>query len=333
MNPPNRSDTPRAQSDEAQEREDAARETQPVVVSPVAPTPAPASAPVAAAVPAAVPAAARSIRRPDFEQVIRRAAELSLRETDPDDNLSEDEVLRISAELGLPLQHVRQALFELPDLKVQPRWYDRWFGPAVFSVSRVVPTRKEPALRRVEDYLVTREYLQIVRRKGDTIAFVPADDAISSVARAFARPGSRHTISRASRMMVGVHTLPEDDSHVRFDVDLSDTRKEAVRSGVSFGSIIGLSVGTLAVAVFDAVPGSLADISGMIAFGTAMGGSVAGSVAASISLSASRFRNRVFGAKMELTGLLDRLERGDRLDPPPAPWRRKLQLRLFGDRR
>jgi hypothetical protein len=35
-------------------------------------------------------------------------------------------------------------------------------------------------------------------------------------------------------------------------------------------------------------------------------------------------------AKFEVTGLLDRLEHGERLEPPPAPWRRRLQLRLFG---
>ncbi|MGH7463720.1 MAG: hypothetical protein ACREK1_01010 [Longimicrobiales bacterium] len=272
----------------------------------------------------------RSIGRTDFEQVIRRAAELSLSETDPDDNLSEDEVLRIATELGMPLHHVRQALFELPDLKVQPRWYDRYYGPAVFSVNRVVPTRKEPALRRVEDYLVTREYLQIVRRKGDTIAFVPADDTISSLARALARPGSRHTISRASRVMVGVHALPEDNAHVRFDIDLSEARHESVRGGILLGATFGLGTGAVAAALSAAVvPDVLGQIPQILAFGGAMAGTIAGGV----SIAASRFRNRVFSAKMELTGLLDRLERGDRLDPPPAPWRRKLQLRLFGSDR
>jgi hypothetical protein len=278
-----------------------------------------------------VPAAGviRSIGRVDFEHVIRRAAELSLKDTDPEDNLSEDEVLRIATELGLPLHHVRQALFELPDLKVTPRWYDRYFGPAVFSVNRVIPTRKEPALRRVEDYLVTREYLQIVRRKGDTFAFVPADDTISSLARALARPGSRHTISRASRVMVGVHALPEDDSHVRFDVDLSDTRKDLLRTGGIVGGSLGFATGALAALAVSAVtPEAL----GVFPEAIAAVGGWAATTAAGVRIAAGRFRERVFSAKMEVTGLLDRLERGDRLDPPPAPWRRKLQLRLFGDR-
>ena len=295
------------------------------------PAPAPAGTPEAVTPkpPAPAPGQPRSIGRTDFEQVIRRAAELSLKDTDPEDNLSEEEVLRIAAELGLPLHHVHQALFELPDLKVEPRWYDRWFGPAIFSVNRVVPTRKEPALRRVEDYLVTREYLQIVRRKGDTIAFVPADDAISNLARAFSRPGSRHTISRASRVMVGVHTLPEDDAHVRFDVDLSEARKEAVRGGAILGGVAGIATSSLAAVAASTIG---ADALGQLPEVLAFGGTMAGTIAGTVSMYARRFRNRVFSARMELTGLLDRLERGDRLDPPPAPWRRKLQLRVFGER-
>ncbi|HEX6135949.1 MAG TPA: hypothetical protein VFZ24_18395 [Longimicrobiales bacterium] len=272
--------------------------------------------------------ARRAIARRDFEQVIRRAAELSLSDTDPDDNLSEEEVFRIATELGLPAHHVRQALFELPELRVKPRWYDGWFGPAVFSISRVVPAHKDPVLRRLEDYLVTREYLQIVRRRSDTIAFVPADDTISSLARALARPGRRHIISRASRMMVGVHGVPEDAAHVRFDIDLSEARKDAVRSGALIGGSLGLATGAVAAVL----TGPIApDVLGIVPQIIVFGGAMAGTMAAGLRIAAGRFRERVFSAKMELTGLLDRLEHGGRLDPPPAPWRRSLH-RLFGER-
>jgi hypothetical protein len=73
------------------------------------------------------------------------------------------------------------------------------------------------------------------------------------------------------------------------------------------------------------------DVLGVVPHVLAFGGAMAGTVVGGVSIAASQFRNRVFAAKVELTGLLDRLERGDRLDPPPAPWRRKLQ-RLFGER-
>lgn len=204
----------------------------------------------------------RAVSRPAFREVIRRAAELSLSDADADDDLTEDEVIRIATELGLPEHHVQRALFELPELRVQPRWSDRHYGSPVFSATRVIAGDAGRTLRRIEDYLITREYLQLVRRRGDTLAFVPADDTISSLARAVLRPHSRHIVARASRVVVGSHAIPGKGTHVR----------------------------------------------------------------------AKRFRNRVHAAKYELVSLLDRLEHGERLDPPPAPWRRKLQLRLFGDR-
>jgi hypothetical protein len=271
----------------------------------------------------------RAIARSELEQVIRRAAELSLRDTDADEQLSEDEVLRIAMELGLPAHHVRAALFELPELSVQPRWYDRYFDPAVLSVARVVPGTGPVLLRRLEDYLVTREYLQIVRRRGENLAMIPADDTISSLARTFLRPGSRHPLTRATRVMVNVHQLPDAAAHIRFDVDLSSERSGTVKNATAVGFIGGTLAGGLAAGIVGGIaPAGLGVIPEVVAFG----GGLAATFAASFSAAASRFRNRVFAAKLELTGLLDRLEHGERLDPPPAPWRRKLQLRLFGGR-
>lgn len=274
-------------------------------------------------------AQSRAIARTEFEQVIRRAAELSLRDADADEQLSEEEVLRIATELGLPAHHVRRALFELPELKVRPRWYDRYFEPPVFSTGRVVPSSAQPTLRRIEEYLVTREYLQIVRRRGENIAFVPADDTISSVARAFFRSGSRHHLARARRVMVGVHSLPDDAAHVRVDVDMSGDRRSSVTGATTVGILGGAITGGIAAAV---ASGLASPVLGPVPEILAFGGGMAATLAASFSVAAARFRNRIHAARFEVTALLDRLEQGERLEPPPAPWRRKLQLRLFGAR-
>jgi hypothetical protein len=279
-----------------------------------------------AGVPARQPAQ-RAIDRADFEQVIRRAAELSLHDADADEQLSEAEVMRIATELGLPAHHVQRALFELPELSVRPRWYDRYFGGPIFSVARVVPSEAPLTLKRVEDYLVTREYLQIVRRRGENIALVPADDAISSLARTFFRSGARHHIARATRVLVNVHDLPDDEAHVRIDVDLSEDRHSTANSGATVGAVGGVIVGAVAAYLVGAVtPAAFGLVPEVVAFG----GGLAGTFAASFSAAANRFRTRLHGAKLELTGLLDRLEHGERLDPPPAPWRRRLSGKLFG---
>jgi hypothetical protein len=271
----------------------------------------------------------RAIDREQFERVIRRAAELSLRDADADEQVSEAEVLRIASELGLPAHHVQRALFELPELTVRPRWYDRYYGSPVFSVGRVVPGEAPLTLKRVEDYLVTREYLQIVRRRGENVALVPADDTISSLARTFFRSGARHHISRASRVLVSTHPLEGGSAQVRVDVDLSDERRKSATGAVWGGGVGGFLVGGLAAHLTGmATPEMLGLVPEMLAFGTGM----AGTFAAVLSGAANSFRSRIGAARMEITGLLDRLEQGDRLDPPPPPWRRRLSGKVFGDR-
>lgn len=271
--------------------------------------------------------AGRAIARRDFEQVIRRAAELAAHDSDADELLTEDEVLRIARELGLEPHHVQRAMHELPELRRPPQWYDRWFDSPIFSVSRVVPGRIDPTLRRVQDYLVTREYLQPVRRRGDSVAFVPAEDTISSLSRAFARPGSRHVVSRASRLVLSVQRLPDDRAHIRFDVDLAEARGEALKGGLLMGGIGGAVAGVgLAVVATGFTPAALGPVPEVLAFG----GTLAASLVAGVSAAASRFRRRIATARLELAALLDRVEHGESLDPPPAPWRRKLQMRLFG---
>src|SRR5690554_4249574 len=113
-------------------------------------------------------AAARAITRRDFETVIRRAAELSALDREDDhDQLSEEEVVRIGAELGLPAKYVRQALFELPEIQTEDDAGSDYFGAPVLTATRVVPGSAPDVLRRIEDYLTTREYLQVVRRRAD----------------------------------------------------------------------------------------------------------------------------------------------------------------------
>jgi hypothetical protein len=271
----------------------------------------------------------RGLARRDFEEVIRRATEMSAREGDADELLTEEEVLRIGQELGLSAQHMKRALYELPELTAVPRWYDRYFGPAIFSVARVVPSQTEPTLRRVEDYLVTREYLQIARRRGHSVAFTPADDTLSNLARAFMRPTSRHVLTRASRLMLNVQPLPNDESHVRFDVDLAEERSRRLKTGLGLGGLGGTVLGAAAAGLVAVnTPAFLGPLPELLAFG----GTFLAVGAASVSAAAARFRNRVLAAKFELAGLLDRVEHGESLDPPPAPWRRRLQLRLFGSR-
>ncbi len=270
---------------------------------------------------------ARTVMRADLEAVMRRAIELSLSDADAQERLSEQDLVRIGEELGLPARSVWQALYERPSLSVPAIAGERWLGSPVVTASRVIRGDIALARRRLEDYLVTQEYLSVARRATDELRLIPAEDTISSVARVFARPRRRHHLAHARRVVVATRALPGEEAAVRIEMDLSEQRKEhrsgAIALGV-LGGIGGFGLGALAGDVM--VAGAAGEIAAVI------GGAVAAVPAAWASFAgwAKRFGHKRAEAQLELDALLDRLETGERLEPPPAPWRRRLGLRLFG---
>ena len=252
--------------------------------------------------PEAPPERGGGISRRELQLVIRRAAELYTAETESDERLSEAQVLRIA---------------------------DRWYGPPSVTGTRVVPGPPDQVLDRLEHYLVTRELLQVLRRQGGRAAFSPADDAISNVARAVRRPQRQWQIARSRRVLVDVRPMPERDSHVRLELDVDGQRRKAVTSGLVGGALVGLP---LAAGAFFPVGHLVFDVAGdaaAYAAGLAAGASAfSASVAAGVAVARSRFRARVDSARLEIAALLDRLEGGRTLDPPPAPWLRSLRARI-----
>jgi hypothetical protein len=265
------------------------------------------------------------ITRSDLAVVIRRAAELYSREADADEQLSEAEVLRIAEELGLPDRHVRQALYELPARPLPTTRLDRWFGVPAAQASRVVPGEPGTVMDRLEAYLATREYLRLVRRQAHRASFTPADDAISSMARAVRRPAGQWQIAR-SQVLVDVRPMAGDESHVRVHLDMASRRRRAVAGGLAGGIALGVPVAAaLAIPtgglVFDLAGGAAAATAAVSAGLAGLGGTVT----AALAIARARFRNRLDNARTEMAALLDRLEAGGRLDPPPAPWLRGLK--------
>lgn len=271
------------------------------------------------------------ITREDLQLVIRRAAELYTAEADANERLSEEEVLRIADQLGLPGRHVRQALYELPRHRGEPRWLDRIYGPPSLLGTRVVPGDPDAVVDRLEDYLVTREFLQVLRRQGARASFTPADDAISNVARAVRRPQRQWQIARSRRVTVEARPVAERESHVRVELDVGNHRTRALTGGIVGGALVGLP---LAAGAFFPVGHLFYDIAGDAAgyaAGLAAGATAFGaSLSAGVAVARARFRSRMDSARLEIAGLLDRLESGRKLDPPPAPWLRSLRSRITG---
>jgi hypothetical protein len=267
------------------------------------------------------------ITRSELPAVVKRAAELAALEGDAEEELPEEEVIRIAAELGLPARHVKQALLEGSHEDEEPTFLDRQLGIPRVLATRAVPMSPEQARRALEDYLVTREYLQVVRKQGSAISFTPADDAVSKIARSFAR-SKKHCLAAADDVELVVRELEPGWSHVRIRADYPDARKVHI-GGAAAGSIfLGVPVAAGSGVGMAILTSGLGDpIS--VALGAATGLSVlAGTAAAFWTIARNNFRNWRKRTVNEANGVLDRLEKGDELRPPPSPWLRKLQMKF-----
>lgn len=269
-----------------------------------------------------------SIKRNDLPAVVKRAAELASISDDVSEELPEDEVIRIAAELGLPERHVRQALFEGVREETEPTFLDRQFGVPRIMASRAVPFEPDKARRALEDYFVTYEYLQVVRRQANTTTFEPAIDAVSKVARAFQR-SSKHQLAAAQGIEISIRPLEAGWSHVRVRAVYEDDRRSKVIGSGIFGAVVGIPtggfltmiVGGLSTGVLGTELGiAIGGVAGIAAFSSVM--------AATLASERNRWRRWRQRTQDQAEAVLDRLEKADDLRPPPAPWIRKLKMKF-----
>lgn len=268
------------------------------------------------------------ISRRDLPAVVKRASELASVSDDADEQISQEEVVRIAAELGLEERHVRQALFEGVREEGEPGFLDRHMDVPRIMATRAVPLPEDRARRALEDYFVTHEYLQIVRRQESSTTFEPAGDAVSKISRAFQR-SSRHQLAAAHGVEIAVQKLETGWSHVRVRAVYEDDRSARMVQGGITGVLLGLPIGAVTTVLVGGIMGNLlipeagiavGGIAGIGAFGAVLTGSLA-----SVRRQWRRWRQRT---QDQAEAVLDRLEKGDELRPPPAPWVRKLQMKF-----
>jgi len=269
-----------------------------------------------------------SIARRDLERVIHRAAELAQAESD--ERIPEDELMAIAREVGLEPRHVRTALYELPRGQEQGI-LDRMYGPSTVTAIRILERDPEAVIRRLEEYLATRELLQQVRRKEGVAAFVPADDTFSNIVRSLRRPRRRYHIARSQGVIVRARPLDQETAHVRVDVNIRHERKRAVRRGIIGGTLVSAPLGAAVAAPVAAAVASVAGDPLAIAAGIVTGASAFGlGMAGGFTLVGARFWRRLADTRLELEGLLDRLQRSESLDPPPSPLFRRMRRTVRG---
>lgn len=269
-----------------------------------------------------VPRQGRGVSRKDFEEVIRRAAELAQADGATSPDISEAELFKIAAEVGLGEEHVRRALVEVKQSPPVPSgvralWSDPWL-----TASRVVPGSRDVVAKRIDDFLVSSRLLQQVRQGTDHMVYWPAEDWASQIARAASSTGKKYYIASAKRVEIGLQQVKDDSTWVELRVD------PGIRNDLLAGAFIGGGTGGVGAGVGLALLMTpAAPLVAGIAAGVAVGGALFGGITWAV---ARTYRGQVERVKLEMEGVLDQLERGEIPEPPPSSWRKWVSRHFRG---
>jgi hypothetical protein len=268
----------------------------------------------------------RGLTRTEFDAVIRRAAELASSDPEASEGgLTETELYRIAGEVGLDEAHVRRALVEVrsgPPLEETGRGViHRVFGPGVVRVSRVVPGTVEALSQKVDDYMVSTQLLQRVRRSHAVLQYRQAADWASQVARATGM--RKYFIASARSVEVQLDAI--DSAHTSVTL----TVEPGTRGNDVAGAIVGGALASGAAGTGSAIGAAVLLASGAIPI--AVGVAVATGVWSAIFFgTGAAHRKKVDDVRTEAEGVLDALETGTSLEPPPPAWRNWVKRHLRG---
>ena len=265
-----------------------------------------------------------NLSRQQFDSVIRRAAELATEDLDAKEGrVSEVELFRIASEVGLGETDVRRALMEVRS-RGGGTTLDRIFGFETVTASRVVSDARVNLKDRLDDFLVASQLLRPVRRTPDLLVYQPAVDWVSRLARAASLTSQEHYIASAKSVEVRLEKLDNERVLVELLVDHGN-RSAWIAQAALGGGVVGAAAGALVTVLGGIVTGGLITLASVAGLVTCLGVWVAignGVV--------QRRRMKIAQVMAEIDGVLDRLETGEALEPPPASWRRWVKRHFHG---
>ena len=191
------------------------------------------------------------IDRATFDRLLQRAAELQAASSDIGDGVSEEEVLALGKDVGIPEQHLRQALLEERTRAVPAApagWVDEWFGNADLSSERVVQGSEEGIALAIARYLETREHFVVQRATVGRTTFEPMGSlagAMRKMRRMF-ESGSKPYLERAELITVVITPLEAGFCHVTIAATLGKTRRGYLSGAATLG-VGGAIAGALMV--------------------------------------------------------------------------------------
>jgi len=242
-----------------------------------------------------------------LERVLARAAELQAGSGEPEEVLTEAQILELGKEVGLSSEHLRQALAEERTRVALPPdeggLSAKLLGGARVGASRTVPGRPRDVLEAIDAWMQRQECLQVKRQFPDRVVWEARRDLLGTVRRAFNVGGRGYALARAHEVAATAVAVDGSRTLVRIDADLVPFRSSLARQSAG-ATVLGVAAGgTLAALNFAiAVAVAPALLVGVGAFYVARGIN-------------ARTAN---AAQLALEQLLDGLERGDVTKTQPS---------------
>jgi hypothetical protein len=238
------------------------------------------------------------IDRAALDRIIQRAAELQTGERELGDEMTEEQVLALGRDVGIPARYLQQALIE-ERVRTEPaesRWLDRTIGAATVTADRVVMGR--------------RPQEQVPSRWSAPSMGGPAPPGrVTGADGGFRRPdvgrgAERPMLGKAGSVAATITPLEAGYCHVQLSAELRSTRAAYIGGAAAIVSVGAAA--TAVLAVLAAFPPILL-------------------VPLPVALAAGYAAMRPYAGVAERTRLgleraLDQLQRrGDRPLPPPPP--------------
>ncbi len=209
--------------------------------------------------------------RAAIERIIQRAAELQAAEKDLSEGLSEEDLIALGKEVGIPERYLRQALLEersRADLPAGRGLLGGLMGPRGVTAGRAIARQRAEVERDLQRWMSEGELLQVKRRFGRQVTWEAQPGAFATLRRAFRAGGRRYTLAQAREVSGQVVELEAGRCWVQLNLDLSHNVAQylagafAVLGAGALFSALALTLGVLvplAIApLLLAVPGSWA---------------------------------------------------------------------------
>lgn len=201
--------------------------------------------------------------RAQLDRILQRAAELQAGERDHGDELSRDELVQLGREVGIPAQHLEQAMLEeqtrTPDQRLDGFW-DRAAGPAAVRAMRVVRGEAVPTERQLADYMEEHELLAVARQSSGRMVWEPLRGFNAAMKRSKAVLGGGNKpfmLARALTVSASITPLEAGFVHVELVADLREARGSFLGGGVAV-TALGGGTGAVAYALMGQAVGPIA---------------------------------------------------------------------------